>query len=810
MFKLLFRLCWLLIFVFSITVSYSQDILKGTDLSSAKVDRLTDADILKYQEQLKSSGLTQEQAEQIALSKGFPAAELAKLRQRLAALTAANTSVVSPKSNTSITRTQVTSNESATSAPVVVNPRVFGAELFTTSSLTFQPDLKIATPMNYVLGPDDELAIAVSGLQEAAFNLPISPEGTIYIPNVGPVKVSGLTFEGATTLIRNRMSGIYSSLRSGSSRLSVSLSRIRSIRVTILGATKPGTYTVSSLSTLFNALYIAGGPAADGTFRAIELVRNNQVERVVDLYSFLLTGNDEDNVRLRENDVIRIPVYKTRVDISGQVKRNGIFEMLPGETLNDLLRYASGFTDNAYKASIKVVQLTDRDKRVKDIPEAEYATYKPSTGDVFTVSQILEKYQNRVTINGAVFRPGVFELTDNLTIGNLIRRADGLREDAYTKRGQIIRLREDLTPEIISFDVSAVLNNTADIPLQKEDVVNISSIFELKDNYAVSIQGEVRAPGTFRYVENISLKDLIQQAGGFTYAAFPQRIQIARVIKRDTLTAQDVRLSEIIDIQDMNDLSFATKNIELQPYDVVTVRRLPGYLDLKSVTVRGQVQFPGPYVLSTRLERISDLLKRAGGLAPEAFPDGAYLKRQNEIDVTTQIESEKVEKIQQQLKDSTGQITAAVARPFDQIPLDLRRIIRSPGRDEDLILKAGDELFVPRNDEGVKISGEVLFPTQSPYNNGKSLKDYISDAGGFTQNAIKKKVYVLYPNGKAVSTSHFLFVKSYPRIKPGSQIVVPRYIAREKQKRDLAQTLGITSAIAGLAAIILGIIQLTK
>jgi len=808
MFKVLARVCLIVIFLLSVTISYSQDILKGTDLSTAKVDRLTDADILKYQAQLKSSGLTQEQAEQIALSKGFPAAELAKLRQRLAALSSANTSVTTPKSNKSVTRTQDTTDEAATRVPVVVNPRVFGAELFTTSSLTFQPDLKIATPMNYVLGPDDELAIAVSGLQEAAFNLPISPEGTIYIPNVGPVKVSGLTFEGATTLIRNRMSGIYSSLRSGSSRLSVSLSRIRSIRVTILGATKPGTYTISSLSTLFNALYIAGGPAADGTFRAIELVRNNKVESVVDLYSFLFTGNDEDNVRLRENDVIRIPVYNTRVDISGQVKRNSIFEMLPGETLNDLLRYASGFTDNAYKASIKVVQLTDRDKRIKDISAAEYATYKPSTGDVFTVSQILEKYQNRVTINGAVFRPGVFELTDNLTIGNLIRRADGLREDAYTKRGQVIRLQEDLTPEILSFDVSAALNNTADIQLKKEDVINISSIFDLKDNYAVSIQGEVRAPGTFSYVENISLKDLILQAGGFTYAAFPQRIQIARVIKRDTLTAQDVRLSEIIDIQDLNDLSFETKNITLQPYDVVTVRRLPGFLDLRSVTIRGQVQFPGPYVLSTRRERISDLLKRAGGLAPEAFADGAYLKRLNDQDVATQIDSAKVEKIQQQLKDSTGQITAVVARPFDQITLDLIKIIGNPGGTEDLILKAGDELFVPRNDEGVKISGEVLFPTQAPYNNGKNLKQYISDAGGFTQNAVKKKVYVLYPNGKAVSTRHFLFVKSYPRIKPGSQIVVPRNITREKQ--STAEIIGITSAIAGLAAIILGIIQLTK
>lgn len=808
MHKFLFKI-FIFIFLISLsTSSHSQDILKGSDLSQVKVDQLSDADIIKYQAQLKASGLSEAQAEQIALSKGFPASEIVKLRQRLASLSKVTTITNNPPSKRS--ESQITPTANSSIDGILSNPKIFGSELFSTASISFQPDLKIATPVNYQLGPDDELQISVYGLQVASANVTVSPEGTIDIPNVGEIKVSGYTVEEARARIRSRMASIYTSLRSGNSKLSINLGKIRSIRVTILGSAKPGTYTVSSLSTVFNALYVSGGPGINGSFRQIELIRQNKIERKIDLYDFLLTGSEADNVRLFENDIIRIPVYQNRVEISGEIKRPGVFEMLPGENLIDLVGFASGFTDVAYKASIKVIQVTDKEKKVKDINQVDYVEYIPQPADLFEVSRILDRFQNRVTISGAVFRPGIFEITPNLSVGQLIKNAEGLREDAYNKRGQLIRLQQDNTTEIISFDVAGVLQGRNDILLRREDQVIISSIFELQDEFSISIQGEVRRPGNFRYVDSLSLKDIILQAGGFTDAAFPQRIEIARLIRRDTLTAQDIRLSEIINIRNVDDLASSNQNILLQPFDVVTVRRLPGYLGLRSVSVTGQVQYPGPYVLSNRAERISDLLKRAGGLAPEAFPAGAYLKRVNEKSITTEIETAKVDKIQKQLKDSSGQVVASVARPYDQIPLDLVLIMKRPGIDMDLILKPGDELFIPRNDEEIKVTGEVLYPTQAPYNRNNKLKDYIADAGGFTDNARRKKVYVLYPNGKAAKTSHFLFFKSYPVVKPGSEIIVPQYSPKEKKRGNIAETLGIASAIASLAAVVIAIVQLVK
>ncbi|MDQ6757998.1 MAG: SLBB domain-containing protein, partial [Bacteroidota bacterium] len=355
--------------------------------------------------------------------------------------------------------------------------------------------------------------------------------------------------------------------------------------------------------------------------------------------------------------------------------------------------------------------------------------------------------------------------------------------------------------------IASVLNNNADILLKREDSVFISSVLDLKEDYNVTIQGEVRKPGTFHYIDSLSVKDLILQSGGFTDAAYPQRIEIARVIKRDTLTAQDIRLSEIINIRDMNDLSFSANNIILKPFDVVTVRRLPGYLELKSVFVSGQVQYPGPYVLASRSEKISDLLKRAGGIAPEAYPSGAFLKRINEKN-STEFDTSKVEKIQRALRDTSGDVTASVTRQYDQIPLDLNEIIKHPGTDLDLILRPGDELVVPRNDQGVKVSGEVLSPTQAPFDKYSNINDYISDAGGFTDNAKKNKVYVLYPNGKAAITKHFLIFRSYPKITPGSEIIVPK--ENIKSKRSTAEVVGLASAVASLAGVVIAIIQLTK
>lgn len=808
--SIMYRIAIILVLVTSQNRLYSQNVLSKSDLSQVKVDQLSDEEISKYMQQFQSSGLSQEQAEQLALSRGFPASELAKLRLRLTTLSPkSSTNTNSTTGNNLTTDRSVNSNLNQTSEVIQTNPKIFGSELFTTSSLAFQPDLKIATPVNYELGPDDQLNISVYGVQEASFKLTISPDGTIYIPNVGLIKIAGETIEAATAKIKNRMASIaYGSLQSGASKLSVTLGDIRTLRITIIGAAKPGTYAISSLSSLFNALYLAGGPAANGSYREIELLRNNKVARTVDLYKFLTRGSQEDNVRLRENDVIRIPVYKTRVDIEGEVKRPGIFELLPNETINDLLNYASGFTDNAYRASVKIIQLTDKEKRVKDLYANEFALYKPNTGDNIQVSQILNRFQNRVSITGAVFRPGFFEISANSTVGQLIRNAEGLREDAYTKRAQIVRLQEDLTSEIISFDVTQVLQGgSKDIILKREDSVIISSIFDLRDDLPVTVQGEVRKPGNYKHVDSLTLKDLILQAGGFTVAAYPERIEIARVIKRDTLTAQDVRLSEIIDLNDISDLSLSSKNIQLKPFDVVTVRRLPGYLELKSVTATGQVQYPGPYVLSNRSERISSLLKRAGGLAPEAFAEGAYLRRANAATLTTNLDSEKAAKIQRQIKDSTGHIPAEIARPYDQIPLDLSQIIQHPGGEIDLILKPGDELFIPRNDEEIKIRGEVLFPTQAPFDKYNSLGDYIGSAGGFTDNARKNKLYVLYPNGKAAKTKHFLFFRSYPEIKPGSEVIVPGKVEKVRNN-NLQQTAILASVLASVAGIVIALVRL--
>jgi protein involved in polysaccharide export with SLBB domain len=789
-----------LLFLLFSNVSNSQQIFNLSDLSQFKTSSLTDNDILKYLAEVKSSGMTTEQVEKIALIKGLDPAELDKLHQRILLM---NQKAETPDNSS---KSRELSPITRQTEDIAVSSKIFGADLFSSSSLTFQPDLKIATPVNYILGPDDQLQISIFGLQEASFNLTVSPEGIINIPNVGEVLVSGYTVEQARELIRAKLARIYTSLRSGSSKLAINLGKIRSIHVTVLGSTKPGSYELSSLSSVFNVLYLSGGPAENGSYREIELLRNNKIERKIDLYTFLLSGIVKDNVRLQENDIIRIPVYKSRVEIEGEVKRPGIFEMLPGETIKDLLYFTGGFTDSAYKASMKVIQLTEKEKKVKDLPNDLYNNYQPNTGDHFLVAKILNRFTNRVSIEGAVSRPGNYEISDNLTIGQLIRRSDGLREDAYTERGQLIRLKEDLTVEFIPFNVKQVLNGVEDITLKREDRVIISSIFDLKDAYNITIQGEVRKPGIFRYAEGLSLKDLILQAGGFTDAAFAQRIEIARLLRRDTLTETDKRLSQIIDVRDINDLSVSSASIKLSPFDVVTVRRLPGFLPLESVNATGQVQFPGPYVLQNRSERISDLLKRAGGLTPEAFVEAAFLRRTNVHNISGEIKAETVNKIQASLKDSSNSIVGSVQRNFDQIPLDLQKIITDPGNEEDLVLKPGDELYIPRNDKEVRISGEVLFPTQAPYNDRKSFKDYVSDAGGFTDFSRKRRAYVIYPNGKAASTKHFLFFRSYPKVKPGSEIVVPKQ-GEKTRRHSTTEVVALASAVASLAYFIIAIFK---
>lgn len=789
----------------------SQDLLKGKDLSQVKVDQLSTVEITKLKGQLNSSGMTPDQAEQMAISKGMSPNEAAKLKQRLNSNLPGGAIV----SGAAITGTDRANNSTEaldvykeTTNKPLINPLIFGSELYTSVSPSFEPNMKLATPLNYILGPDDQILVSVYGVQEYNGDLLVSSEGFVSIPNVGQVKVAGLTIEAATQKIKTVMgNGVYAYLKSGGSKISVTLSKIRSIKVTIIGSNRPGNFNLSSLSTVFNALYVAGGPTVFGSFREIELVRNNKLERKIDLYRLLLHGDQTDNIGLKDNDVIRIPAYKKRVELQGQVKRPGIFEVLPGESFANILDFASGFTDTAYQASVKIFQRSATERKVADLESSDYNHYQPQTGDVFVTSKILNRFQNRVRISGAVFRPDVYQLKQGLTVAELIRKADGLKEDAYTGRGQIIRLQEDLTRSIISFDVKKALagDQTNNFQLQREDEVLISSVLDLRDSFKVTIQGEVRIPGQYEFVEKLTLKDLILQAGGFTDAAY-KNIEIARLIKRDSLAATDNRVSIIINIViNERDLASSTANISLQPFDVITIRRKAGYTIPESVTVSGQVQYPGPYALSSRNERVSDLLKRAGGYTPDAFPEGAYLKRYKSAQDKEKA-AEAVKRLEKTVKDSTDATAAEILRDYDKIPLDLSLIKNSPGSMEDLALKSRDELVIPKFDAQVKVSGEVLLVTQVPYQAKNTFRDYISEAGGFTAYALRKRGYVVYANGKAASTKHFLFFKFYPKILPGSELVVPR--RAEKKGTSVGEVIGIASGVASLAGIVIALLRL--
>ena len=802
----------LLLFVLIATQSIqAQDLLKGNNLSLLKADAISPADIAKLKAQLNSSGMTADQAEQMAISKGMPATEAAKLKAKLTA-TATTTQGATDKT----TNTRENSNPDLLDTPKdikpssLINPLIFGSELYTAAALSFEPNLKLATPVNYVLGPDDQIQVSVYGVQEYNGNLTISPEGSVTIPSVGEVKLAGLNIEAATQKLKTVMGNMaYGYLKSGGSKITVTLSKIRSIKVTIIGSVKQGTFTLSSFSSLFNALYTAGGPSAFGSFREIELIRNNKLVQKIDLYKFLLNGDQTDNIGLKDNDVIRIPTYQSRIELQGQVKRPGIFEVLPGENISKIIGYASGFTDTAYKASLKVFQRNEKERQVLDLAAAQFESYQPKTGDVVLASKILNRFQNRVTIGGAIFRPDVYELSPNLRIADLIRRADGLKEDAFTGRAQIIRLQEDLTRSILSFDVKKALAGDAanNLLLQREDEILISSVLNLRDTFNITIEGEIRKPGKYDYVEKLTLKDLILQAGGFTDAAF-KNIEIARLLKRDSIAATDNRTGIIIRTEiNGGDLNSSNANIVLQPYDMITVRKIAGYQMPESVTVSGQVQFPGAYALSTRKERISDVMRTVGSFTQDAYPQEAYIKRY-ETDLEKERTERTVKNLQKKFKDSTVTLTTNNTTDFQIIPINLEDALKNPGGLADLILKAKDEIIVPKYNSIVRVSGEVLVSTQITYQENQSLKYYINEAGGYTYDAWKNKIYVVYANGKVSGTSKFLFFNHYPTIKPGSELIVPKKFTKTGKGTSAGEVMGMASVMASLAGVIIAILKL--
>lgn len=809
------------------TLSYSQLAAQtNQDFSTIKVDQLSDAQIRQFMAQVKASGLSDAQLEQVAQAKGMPAAEVQKLRQRVERLgsqdkASPNASTASPSFGRSVNKVGAIEDEdarkdslnNAATAISALRPKLFGADLFTNKLLSFEPDLRLATPGNYQIGPDDELLIDLYGNSEASYKLRVSPEGTINVQYVGVINVAGLTVDAATSRIRSRLSKIYSGLASGGTKLNVALGNIRSVKVILTGEVrKPGTYTLPSLATVFNALYASGGPTDNGSFRSVQLIRAGKTIATLDIYDFLLHGQFKNNFRLQDQDVIRVPAYNRRVEVTGEVKHPAIFEMKQGEHLNELIAFAGGFTEKAYKARIKVLKNTDIERRIDDITAADFASYTPNSGDKYFVDAILDRFENRVTINGAVFRPGQFELTKGLTLTQLILKADGLREDAFTNRGYITRLKYDTQTELVSFDLAKIMaGQVEDISLKREDVISISSIYDLREQYHVAVEGAVRSPGRLKYAEGMSLEDAIMQAGGLKESATTERVEISRRIKNSNVQSSNAVTTLVFQVK-MNEtfLSEAAKFI-LEPFDIVSVRTNSGYADQRMVRIEGEVMYPGVYAITRKDERISDLVKRAGGFTAFAYPEGASFKREGppvekDTTVTSKREKENINRFKQLKKDVNDTVQVADAALFnDYVGIDLPRILKNEGNRQDLFLEEGDVLMIPKLLQTVKVAGEVLSPATVVYNKNKSFQDYISSTGGFGLRAKKGRAYVVYANGTISSTSRFLFFTNYPAVKPGAQIFVPKKEMR--QRLTSGEIIGMTTGIASLAAIIVSLIR---
>jgi protein involved in polysaccharide export with SLBB domain len=743
--------------------------------------------------------MSEAQIQEEFLKRGMNPTEVTLLRNRINQPSAAPNPISEPRVSNS------PNDKATTTYDPTFGGAILGAELFSNPTLSFEPDLRIATPKNYVLGVTDKLLLDVYGVNLSQQSLEISPEGTVNIKYVGPLYINGLTIEEATKRINAKLAKLYPELNSGKTKIQITLTGIKSIKVILVGAVKKqGTYTLSSLATLFNALFVSGGPAENGSYRNIELLRNNKIIQVADLYDFLLKADQKANVGLKDNDVIRIPFAKTKVNIDGQVNRPGIYELQPNETLADVLTFAGGYKSFAYKARITGIRNTDFDKKVIDIVKDSIAFFKPQNGDSYSIGGLIDRFQNRVVINGTVFKPGNYAVEKGITLDQLIKKAEGLREDAYTERVIIIRTREDLTKEYISVNLNTPSGKN--LLLQKEDVINISSIFDIKEKFAVTIEGAVRKPGSYGFEDSLSLKSLLLMAGGFADNASGKDIAISRRKRDVEVNNPQSPIVEIIKINDTTDLALFTNDIKLQAFDIISVKVNPYYKPQINVSIAGEVLNPGTYTLQNRSERITDLIKRAGNILYTANLDGAKLIRRNYLSGN---DLETIEKIALSGKDSSGTLVSQEKKPYREISIALTNIMNKPGSTEDILLEESDQIIIPMKDNMVSVYGEVFKPITISYETSKKLKSYLHDAGGVTESSNKQNIFVIYPNGKAANIKHtFLFFKKYPKITAGSRIFVPK--EEEKKGTDYAKFgLLVTGLSAFITAVALAY-QITK
>ena len=820
------------------------------DLSNVNFSELNDSEIDLLLRRAGSQGYNQFDLLKMARAQGFTQADIENLDKRFkSAQTIARVaeSASAPLEETRLRKQWLQNIEVFRE----IDSDVFGYNVFKgTSFLSFQSNLNLPTPDDYIVGAGDKLFIDIYGQSEAYYQAEISPEGYAILENIGPVNLNGLAIKDARTRLIQRFKRVYKGIDENKTFINLSVGIPRAIRINITGEVQlPGTYNFSAFNTMYNALYVAGGITENATLRDIKLYRNNKIVSSVDVYKFLTSGDGSSNVRLENNDLIVVGPYKDRVEIKGAVKIPGRFEMKDGESLSDLIFYSGGFKENAYRKSIKVTRIFDNKLKVVDVDSDQFDFFNPKAGDKFEIDSVVQKYENRIILKGSVYRPGIYSLSSVKNIKDLIQKAEGIKPDTYLNKAYITRTNSDLTTTNIQFNIYDQLNNIGkEINLKEEDIITIFSKNDLREDQYLEISGEVNSPGIFPYSENLNLNDLIILAGGLRKNATLKNIEISRL--KSAGNNDFDKNAELINI-DLKNLE--DQSINLKPFDNIIVRKDPSIEQMTYAFIEGEVKFPGKYLISSKKERISDLLNRAGGLKEFAYQKGATIIRKTEFvddknDIEKQIddlnalkiklsknldllsESEKLllkrveedilklnveNSSNQNLSNSVKQdrITEIVKRnamseniPFaksESIGINLEDIIKSPGKKSDLLVEEGDIIVIPKKLETVRLRGELLYPTTVRHMPVRGLKYYINSAGGFDLKAKRSGTYVVYANGDVARTKKFLFFNFYPKAEPGCEVIVPK----KPVKNPLAAS-QILNFTTGLAALLLAINQI--
>ena len=699
--------------------------------------------------------------------------------------------------------------------------KVFGRDIFNNKELSFEPNMNIATPQNYRLGPGDAVIIDIYGASQKTIQSTVSPDGEVTIEGYGPVNVSGLTVAQANARLRNTVGSRYRS-----SRIKLTVGQTKTIMVNVMGEVKaPGTYTLSAFATVFHALYMAGGTNDLGTLRNIKVYRNNRLVTVVDIYDYILNGKLTGNVRLADNDVIVVGPYDCLVTIAGKVKRPMIYEMKKNESVNSLLKYSGGFAGDAYKKSVRVNRKTGREYAVYNVEEFDFSSFRVDDGDSISVDSILPRYANTVEVKGAVFRPGMYNLGEQVnSVRTLVEHAEGMTEDAFTNRAVMHRMKKDRTLEVIAVDIAGIMDGkVADIPLKENDVLFIPTRQEKIVERTLTIRGEVQYPGVYQYADNETLEDFVLQAGGLTDKAstvnvmVSRRVMDANALRPDSIIAKTYTLSLkdgfVID---------GTPGFKLMPFDEVMIRQSPAYVEQQNVSITGEVMFAGLYTLDHHNARLSELFKKAGGATDQAYLKGArIIRKANEqekqrMEAVLKMQREEMQKNLLQLAASSNNSSALTQSSKDvertniekfnvpseyPVGIDLPEALANPGSDADIILREGDRLVIPQYNGTVKINGAVMFANTVAYEKGKKASYYIDQAGGFASDALKSKAYIIYMNGKVAKLSHGA------KVQPGSEIVIP---AKLKRKMSTAEMMSMGTSMSSIAAMIATIANMSK